>query len=185
MAHSCSNRMSILPSLPSYSIALLAVVMVWGCGSDTDVQVPGDSTAVQGTIHSPGDSGTTVPGATIDTVTQGAGTSAPGAAAPAPPSIRVTTPSPNESFPDKVFKLSGTAKLMVTDVSYRLLDSSGRVIGGGMIVAPRAQGDWGPFEGVVRTRPAYSGKMTLEVYQTAPQSTLEVDKVRIPIVVGR
>lgn len=176
--------MNILRSFSRHAVALLAGVMIWGCGSDTDVQVPGDSTATHDSILPSGDSGTIAPGQTIDTTAAGA-TATPGTAEPAPPSIRVTTPSPNESFPDKSFKLSGTAKLMVTDISYRMLDSTGRAIGGGMLLAPGSQGTWGPFEGMVRTRPSYTGKMTLEVYQIAPQSTREVDKVAIPIVVGR
>jgi hypothetical protein len=96
--------------------------------------------------------------------------------------IRVTTPRPGSTAHADQFVLEGQARTFENMVAYRLSLENGRVLSEGHVQAKGPMGVFSSFRTMVKA--GQKGKAVLEVFQNSAKDGSEIDKVRIPLILG-
>lgn len=106
---------------------------------------------------------------------------------PPPPqqgNVRVSAPRAHAEVGES-FELRGTARTFENSVSYRVVGDNGGEIAKGFMTAVGEMGNFNPYSTMVTVKAGYRGAARLEVFQNSAKDGSEIDKVVVPIIIGR
>ncbi|UWG98672.1 GerMN domain-containing protein [Dehalobacter sp. DCM] len=96
------------------------------------------------------------------------------------PLIWVTEPTAEQAITSPL-TIKGNAKIFEAVVSYRLKDSTGKILAQGHTMASAGAPERGDFKATLTFTPISTGKGVLEVFESSAKDGSDVNKVTIPV----
>lgn len=98
--------------------------------------------------------------------------------------IRVDMPQPGQRIIGPMFPVNGMSRTFENGIAYKLVSATGAVLASGHGTTHGSMGEFGPYDFIVSTN-NYNGKATLQVFDYSAKDGKEIDKVSIPLILGK